>query len=264
MKHFKGVQVPQVRSGAEVWLKVLAKEHGRLLPCSGGKGMRYGKPVRKPDGSWSPGAWTDTRIPVLCHSGYHVTSYPKHWVPAERRAAVYWAECRGNRSEAEYDKLAFASIRLLRPVEISEVLDTPPHFWSMRLLRALLDPKILFLYLTALGLARTRNTKGLRPLEAARSYLLRCAAHRSVIGRDMDSAECHNLYGWGPLGSPTEIPRLLSVLQRNQPFLPAVAENHFNWSDVKRRVDPSLFMAAAPPAHIDMRTFRVVPTPPKL
>lgn len=80
----------------------------------------------------------------------------------------------------------------------------------------------------------------------------------------MNSDECHSLHGWGPLGSPTEIPRLLSVLQRNQPFLPAIAENHFNWSDVKRRVDPSLFMAAAPPAHIDMRTFRVVPTPPKL
>jgi hypothetical protein len=54
------------------------------------------------------------------------------------------------------------------------------------------------------------------------------------------------------------------MLQRNQPFLPATAESHFDWSDVKRRVDPSLFMAAAPPAHIDMRTFRVVPTPPKL
>lgn len=84
-------------------------------------------PTRNADGSYAPGAWTPViASPAICRQGYHLTTQPfgPDWGIAGGN--VYEAVGRGAYSadgrdtlRITGDKIAFAEVRLLRPVDAS-------------------------------------------------------------------------------------------------------------------------------------------------
>jgi hypothetical protein len=63
------------------------------------------------------GVWTPTVKPMVCSTGYHLTSDPlKWWKPG---AQLFVAEGRGD-FDGERDKVAFASVRLVRELKLGD------------------------------------------------------------------------------------------------------------------------------------------------
>lgn len=83
-------------------------------------------PTEKGDGTWTPGAWTpEIAIPEACVCGYHLTTDPfGAWralgmtVYAAEGHGAYAAADGGTITTVTDNKLAFASIRLLAPVDM--------------------------------------------------------------------------------------------------------------------------------------------------
>lgn len=121
-------KVPSEFEEREVWIKVVQRCGGLLLPCSGGRSdFVYSEPKKTEEG-WEPGDWTPNVEPRCCYSGYHVTQQVSVWC-SHSQELIYWAECRGasDTSGIVAEKTAFESIRLLRPVTLAEIRELNYH-----------------------------------------------------------------------------------------------------------------------------------------
>lgn len=86
---------------------------GNCKSCHGGN-FYYDRPRFTLFG-WEPGRWTPLVEKVTtCSSGYHLTEEPWRWM-SDKVRFVFEAEGFGT-SDREGDKVAFQSVRLLKPV----------------------------------------------------------------------------------------------------------------------------------------------------
>lgn len=100
------------------WYKVLDKDG---FAKDGGM-WRYDLPVLNDDGTWTPGAWTPETNPKVCHSGWHVTNWPKKWIDSPTNR-VFACNVRGKSDYTPSDaKCAFESIQPICEISLEEAL----------------------------------------------------------------------------------------------------------------------------------------------
>ena len=258
---------PQEFAERNVWLKVVAVRAGKLLPCSGGKKVEFDPPKLNKNGTWRAGAWTaPVRTPVACVCGYHVTRNPAAWIPNGGRYAIYWVECRGKCSTSDRNnKRAYGSIRLLRPLAVSDLSSFAADDASFGVVNAAVDNRIIVLAFLAQALSEMRKLSVRREYPQAYEYLLRFAKSGRVPRRSVDGPKFWDMYQRSYYFTPDKYPYMAHCLSacrgRRAPLFrdKLALEWVFSWSDMKKRVHSSLLVAEAAEARIDMRTFRVVP-----
>lgn len=262
--------------GRKVRFKVLHVRGDKLVPCSGGRrSCIYSAPTQLINGSWEPGEWMPREsVPWVCHRGYHVTGTPTDWIPPKGKYRIFWVECRGRGDiDGCGDKAAYSSVRLLRPVTLDDMLHSDVGPVGVQMVLPHVHRRVLLLAMVARGLQLLkRNASGYghkvsTPAQVAvvRSYLMRCAAHGRVLKSDILSHLSRMLYMSASSGAIGELPRVLSFMEQpnNSEVQLSLIDIHFFWDDVKKRVAPELLCLNPGRCHINMKTYKVVPTLPR-
>lgn len=200
------------------WIKVVNVRNGALIPCSGGDTKFRYDPPRKEKGIWVAGQWTPHEDPQICHNGYHVTRDPVAWSDA-REVRAFWAEAKESGLDGSYHKTVFASIRLLRPVQIKDVDKSDLDAESKcRMLACVVPPSVLkvligriFLqFIRKLTLKKLAVSRGYKSIKEVRKVCNR-TVHRIINGETTDglTADTDRLYRCTNKRSALDIPRML-------------------------------------------------------
>ena len=83
----------------------------------------YDLPTRDAFGNQTPGAWTPSVDTLeMCHRGYHLTADVDNWADGSTAFRVFEAEAREALALFSGDKIVAKQVRLLREVDLAEVL----------------------------------------------------------------------------------------------------------------------------------------------
>jgi hypothetical protein len=118
----------------------------------------YEKPRRRGD-RWYPSPWTKTVLdPIPCKRGYHLTLQPNRWDGDSVSNRLWWAEGQGSVSasnEGGAHKVAFGSVRILRPVTLQDFLVAGPD--AIKSIHSMLGKKAMSMALAARYLGQYKS-----------------------------------------------------------------------------------------------------------
>jgi len=88
--------------------------------------FKWSLPTQDKDGKWTPGEWTPPVKPVVCSSGYHLTTMPTEWWDSDNECVAYLVEYKGRVDglpvlKDSKGKFAVEKCRLLRPLTPGEL-----------------------------------------------------------------------------------------------------------------------------------------------